>query len=298
MHRCTLACLLDDGSLEQIQSAALAAPQDARRHAHVRSTHGVVASTPLLCSPAPDSPRATADGAAPQPRSPRAPEPPPPIAESQPAAEGPSGSATTSQTGFGPYRSGEADESVSSGGSFLMHDSASSAAWGQPQASDTAGRVLLALAAFQEVVHVMEVGWRVRLGSNAVMWRLKLHCYNASELLKGPGLPGLRGQHPESAWYPHAGSLDPVVDLLLVVYPHARNPENDYKSYCCAAQHGRGWQVSWAMPARAGSWMDRLSGNILGLEFVPRSGPPDSHAVLTILHSTSGAHGGTQSASS
>ena len=36
--------------------------------------------------------------------------------------------------------------------------------------------------------------------------------------------------------------------------------------------------------------MDRLSGNILGLEFVPRSGPPDSHAVLTILHSTSGAH--------
>ena len=34
--------------------------------------------------------------------------------------------------------------------------------------------------------------------------------------------------------------------------------------------------------------MDRLSGNIIGLEFVPRSGPPDSHAVLTILHSTSG----------
>lgn len=190
-HRCTLACLLDDGTLEQIQSAALAAPQDPRRHAHVRGTHGVVASTPLLCSPAPDSPRA-ADGG-PQPSPPRAPEQDNPM-EGSLAAEGPAGSAATSQAGFGPYRSGEADESVSSGGSFLMHDSASSQAWGQPDASDTGGRVLLALAAFQEVVHVMEVGWRVRLGGGAVMWRLKLHCYNASELLKGPGLPGLRGQ--------------------------------------------------------------------------------------------------------
>ena len=196
--RCTLACLLDDGSLEQIQSAALAAPQDGRRHAHVRGTHGVVASTPLLCSPAPDSPRA-ADGG-PQPPSPRPSEQQQqqqrrqPVAEPPAAAEGPSGSATTSATGFGPYRSGEADESVSSGNSFLMHDSASSQAWGQPEASDTAGRVLLALAAFQEIVHVMEVGWRVRLGSATVMWRLKLHCYNASELLKGPGLPGLRGR--------------------------------------------------------------------------------------------------------
>jgi len=202
LHRCTLACLLDDGSLEQIQSAALEAPQDARRHAHVRGTHGVVASTPLLCSPAPDSPRA-ADGGQ-QPPSPRAPEQQPAV-ESPRAAEGPSGSATTSQTGFGPYRSGEADESVSSGNSFLMHDSASSQAWGQPEASDTAGRVLLALAAFQEIVHVMEVGWRVRLGSATVMWRLKLHCYNASELLKGPGLPGLRG--------PLMVGLMPAVDL-------------------------------------------------------------------------------------
>ncbi len=99
----------------------------------------------------------------------------------------------SASTGFGPYRSGEGDDSVSSGNSFLMHDSASSQAWGQPEASDTAGRMLLALAAFQEVVHIMEVGWRVRLGSSTVMWRLKLHCYDASELLKGPGLPGLRG---------------------------------------------------------------------------------------------------------
>ena len=96
--------------------------------------------------------------------------------------------------GFGTYRSVEGDDSVSSGNSFLMHDSASSQAWGQPEASDTAGRMLLALAAFQEVIHVMEVGWRVRLGSSTVMWRLKLHCYDASELLKGPGLPGLRGE--------------------------------------------------------------------------------------------------------
>ena len=194
-RRCTLACLLDDGSLEQIQSAALAAPQDGRRHAHVRGTHGVVASTPLLCSPAPDSPRA-ADGGVPQPPSPRPPpeQQPAPAETPAAAADWPSGSATTSQAGFGPYRSGEADESVSSGNSFLMHDSASSQAWGQPEASDAAGRVLLALAAFQEIVHVMEVGWRVRLGSATVMWRLKLHCYNASELLKGPGLPGLRGQ--------------------------------------------------------------------------------------------------------
>ena len=190
--RCTLACLLDDGSLEQIQSAVLAAPQDARRHAHVRGTHGVITSTPILCSPAPDSPRAPAEGGQPLRGAPAT---EPPIDESQ-ATEEPAASGMS--MGYGPYRSGEGDESVSSGGSFLMHDSASSQAWGQPEASDTAGRMLLALAAFQEVVHVMEVGWRVRLGSTTVMWRLKLHCYDASELLKGPGLPGLRGGRADS----------------------------------------------------------------------------------------------------
>lgn len=71
------------------------------------------------------------------------------------------------------------------------------------------GRVVLALAVYEDVVHVMDIRWGPAGAQGLLQWHFRIQCYDAADLLKQPGAQLPRGSaalRSVMPWY-HQPSL-------------------------------------------------------------------------------------------
>lgn len=158
-----MARILSDGRIEQLQSSGLFAPLPAQpsRRTPTRRLRGVLASAPLTVPHPHDAPPTAASAAS---------------------------AADTSDDFALPQ-----GLTLLLGDRNYLPDIADRGPIGSPHSESVAyeGKMLLAVAAYEDVVHVVDVRWAY--GRAGIVWNFRMKCYDAYDLLKRPSVPLPRG---------------------------------------------------------------------------------------------------------